>query len=214
MNIYKKYCPNVFVAQCEEEYQKGDTIMVETKYGKENEHIVHNLLGQKNGLFFYSITRTDGFNNQERAKNKAEKIKSWADSAEKRSAAWMEKSKEGADFLSLGEPIKIGHHSEKRHRALIDRNWSRMTNAMNELDKAESYRQRTSYWEDLAKKVDLSMPESLEFFKIQLDEAIEYHKGLKDGSIKREHSYSLTYANNKVKDLKSKYEIALKLWGD
>ena len=124
------------------------------------------------------------------------------------------KSKEGADFLSLGEPIKIGHHSEKRHRALIDRNWSRMTNAMNELDKAESYRQRTSYWEDLAKKIDLSMPESLEFFKIQLDEAIEYHKGLKDGSIKREHSYSLTYANNKVKDLKSKYEIAVKLWGD
>lgn len=214
MNIYKKYCPNVFVAQCEEEYQKGDTIMVETKYGKENEHVVHNLLGQKNGLFFYSITRADGFNNQERAKNKAEKIKSWADSAEKRSDVWREKSREGADFLSLGEPIKIGHHSEKRHRALIDRNWSRMTNAMNELDKAESYRQRTSYWEDLAKKVDLSMPESLEFFKIQLEESIEYHKGLKYGSIKREHSYSLTYANNKVKDLKSKYEIALKLWGD
>ena len=214
MNIYKKYCPNVFVAQCEEEYQKGDTIMVETKYGKENEHFVHNLLGKKNGLFFYSITRSDGFNNQERAKNKAEKINSWADSAEKRSDVWREKSKEGADFLSLGEPIKIGHHSEKRHRALIDRNWSRMTNAMNELDKAESYRQRTSYWEDLAKKIDLSMPESLEFFKIQLDEAIEYHKGLKDGSIKREHSYSLTYANNKVKDLKSKYEIAVKLWGD
>jgi hypothetical protein len=165
-------------------------------------------------LFFYSITRADGFNNQERAKNRAEKINSWADSAEKRSDVWREKSKEGADFLSLGEPIKIGHHSEKKHRALIERNWNRMSNAMQELDKAESYRQRTSYWESLSNKIDLSMPESLDFFKMQLDENIEYHKGLKDGSIKREHSYSLTYANNKVKELKAKYETAVKLWGD
>lgn len=214
MNIYRKYCPNVFVAQCEQEYQKGDTVIVETKYGKENEHIVHNLVGKKDGLFFYSITRADGFNSQERAKNKVDKINSWADSAEKRSAAWMEKSKEGADFLSLGEPIKIGHHSEKRHRALIDRNWNRMSNAIQELDKAEYHRQRTAHWESLASKIDLSMPESLEFFKMQLEESIEYHKGLKDGSIKREHSYSLTYANNKVKELKSKYETAVKLWQD
>jgi len=26
MNTYKKYCPNVFVAQCEEKHEKGDTI--------------------------------------------------------------------------------------------------------------------------------------------------------------------------------------------
>lgn len=40
MNTYRKYCPNVFVAQCTEKHEKGDTIMVETKYGKENECIV------------------------------------------------------------------------------------------------------------------------------------------------------------------------------
>ena len=27
MNTYKKYCPNVFVAQCEEKHEKGETIM-------------------------------------------------------------------------------------------------------------------------------------------------------------------------------------------
>jgi hypothetical protein len=37
MNTYKKYCPNVFVAQCEEKHEKGDAIIVVTKYGKENE---------------------------------------------------------------------------------------------------------------------------------------------------------------------------------
>ena len=35
MNKFKKYCPNVWVAECEEEYKKGEIIQIETKYGKE-----------------------------------------------------------------------------------------------------------------------------------------------------------------------------------
>lgn len=31
MNTYRKYCPNVFVAQCTEQHQKGDIITIETK---------------------------------------------------------------------------------------------------------------------------------------------------------------------------------------
>lgn len=213
MNTYKKYCPNVFVAQCEQEYRKGDVISVQTKYGKENDHVVHNLVAKKEGLFFYSITRLDGFTNQERAKNKLDKLESLAESAEKRSADWQEKSNEGKDFLALAEPIKVGHHSEKRHRALIDRNWSRMAKSVEESKKAEMYRERTSFWESLANKVDLSMPESLEFFQIQLEEATEYHKGLKEGSIPKEHSFSLTYAKKRVNDLQDKVATAKKLWG-
>ena len=67
MNTYTKFCPNVWVAQCEETYKKGDEIIVTTKHGKENECIVWNYLGMKNGLYLYSITRADGFNSQERA---------------------------------------------------------------------------------------------------------------------------------------------------
>ena len=37
MNTYMKYCPNVFVAKCEEKHQKGEVIIITTKYGKENE---------------------------------------------------------------------------------------------------------------------------------------------------------------------------------
>ena len=77
MNTYKKYQPNVFIAQCEEKHQKGYVITIATKYGKENEHIVHNFIGytgtKENPMYCYSITRADGFNNQERAKNKVDK---------------------------------------------------------------------------------------------------------------------------------------------
>lgn len=212
MNVYKKYCPNVFVAQCEEEYQKGDIITVTAKYGKENEHIVHNLVAKKDNLFFYSITRVDGFNSQERAQNKADKLSSYAESAARRSEELASKADEGKEFLSMGEPVKVGHHSEKRHRALFERNWKRMESSINESEKAKSYESRISYWENLAKKVDLSMPESFEFFKAQLKEAKAYHKGLKDGTIKREHSYSLTYAKKKCNDLEKKVKIASVLW--
>lgn len=217
MNTYKKYCPNVFVAQCEEKHEKGETIIVVTKYGKENECIVHNFVGytgtKENPMYCYSITRADGYNNQERAKKKVEKLNEYADNAENRGNDWREKSNEGKDFLALGEPIKVGHHSEKRHRALIERNWNRMSNAMEELDKAESYRERTAYWEKMANKIDLSMPESLDFFAVQLEEAKEYHSFLKANPSERPHSMALTYAKNKVNDLTKKIKTAEKLWG-
>jgi hypothetical protein len=216
MNTYKKYCPNVFVAQCEEKHEKGDTIIVNTKYGKENECIVHNFIGytgtKEKPMYCYSITRADGYNSQERAKNKVEKLNNWADNADKKGDDWREKSNEGKDFLALGEPIKVGHHSEKKHRALIERNWNRMSNAMEEFKKADAYRERTAYWESMASKIDLSMPESLEFFEIQLEEAIAYHQFLKDNPKERPHGMSLSYANKKVKDLKSKLDTAVMLW--
>lgn len=211
-NTYSKFCPNVFLAKCTEQHEKGEIIKVVTKYGKENECIVHNLIYQKDGFYFYSITRADGFNAQERARKKVEKLNNWANNAAKKGDEWREKSNEGKDFLALAEPIKVGHHSEKRHRALIERNWNRMSNAMKEYKKADAYLERTAYWESMANKIDLSMPESLEFFEIQLEEAIEYHQFLKDNPKERPHAMALSYASKKVKELKSKHEIAVKLW--
>lgn len=212
MNTYAKFCPNVFVAKCTEEHQKGETILVQTKYGKENECIVHNLVASKDGAFYYSITRADGFNSQERAANKAAKYNGYAANAEKRSEQYYEASQEGKDFLSLGEPIKVGHHSEKRHRALIERNWNRMGKSVAESEKAEKYEDKAAYWESRAKDINLSMPESLEYFSFKLEAAKEYHEGLKSGKYPREHSFSLQYANKSVKDLTTNLELAKRLW--
>ena len=214
MNIYKKYCPNVFIAQCDEEYKKGDVITLETKYGDEHECIVHNKVGEKGGFFYYSITREDGFNCQERAKNKAERLLGWSTAAIKRANVWSEKSQEGAAFLALGEPIKVGHHSERAHRALLDRNWNRIGKSVEEQDKAVNYEERARYWEQMAKKVNLSMPESIDVFSAQLIDAKAYHEGMKKGTIKRSHSFSLTYAKKAVNDLTKKVVIAKILWGD
>jgi hypothetical protein len=213
MNRFKKYCPNVWVAECEEEYEKGDVIQLETKYGKEVDCEVYNFIGyagtKEEPKYCYSIVRLD---EQTYAQRKAERYQNSVSNNLKKSNEYYEKSQEGKEFLSLGEPIKVGHHSEKRHRALIERNWDRMGKSVEFSEKAKEAERKAEYWEQKSIEITLAMPESLEHFKSELENAIKYHKGVKDGSIPREHSYSLVYAAKAVKELKNKVEIAEKLW--
>ena len=211
-NTYAKYCPNVWVAKCPQMYEKGEIIPVTTQHGKENKCIIFNLVWQKDGFYYYSIVRADGYNVQERAKAKAERYSRWAASAEKRSNYYYPASKEGADFLALGEPIKVGHHSEKRHRALIDRNWARMGKSVAESEKAKQHESKAEYWEKQAGKINLSMPESIEYFEYKVEKCREYHEGLKSGKYPRQHSFSLTYAKKDLNDAEKNLQTAKKLW--
>lgn len=215
MNTYAKYTANVFVAKCTEIHEKGETIQVETKYGKEHDCIVFNLVHRdKEGNFYYSIVRADGFNYTEYCKSKAERYQNWAKSREQKSIQYFQASQEGKDFLSLGEPIKIGHHSEKSHRALIERNWNRMSKSVDNSKIAEQHESKVDYWERRANEINLSMPESIEFYEYKFEESKIHHEGLKDGAIKRTHSYSLTYAKKDVNKFETLLKDARKLWGE
>ena len=213
MNTYTKYAPNVFLAKCSEKHEKGEVIPVTTRYGKENDSIVFNLIYEKDGFYYYSIVRADGYNIQERAKAKAERYKKWAGSAEAKSEEYYKKSKKDSDFLRLGEPIKVGHHSEKRHRKIIEQAWNNTDKWIENSDKAKAHEERAEYWEARANDINLSMPESLDYYEYKLHAAKEHHAGLKNGTIKRDHSYSLTYANKAVKEAQKNVEIAVRLWG-
>lgn len=209
---YVKYCPNVWLAKSSEEHQKGDIIQVANKYGNETDCEVHNLVVKNANGNFYSITRCDGLNRQTYAERKAEKYNTWAQAAKASSEAWSNRVNEGRDFLSLGEPIKVGHHSEKRHRALIERNHNRMSNAVAAEALSQQHEYKAEYWESRKNDIDLSMPESIEFFTYELEKAEALQAGLKNGTVPRLHSFSLPYATKAVKELKSKLEIAKKLW--
>ena len=214
MNTYVKFAPNVFVAKCNEQYEKGEVIDVTTKYGKENECIVFNLVGKGGGFYYYSIVRADGFNVQEWAKSKAEKRKEWAASAEKKSTEYFERSNKDREFLSLGEPIKVGHHSEKRHRRIIEEVHNNMGKCVEYSDKAEEHERVSRYWEARANTINLSMPESIDFYAHKLEQAKERHEGIKSGKYPREHAYTLTYAKKDVNEAQKSFDLANKLWGD
>ena len=214
MNKFRKYCPNVWVAECDLQYKKGDIIKLETKHGNEVECEVYNQVGytgtKENPKYCYSIVRCD----ESYADKKAEKYRNAANNSESKSQEYYEASQEGREFLIMGEPIKVGHHSEKRHRALIERNWNRMDKSVEFDKKASEQENRANYWESRAEEITLAIPESIEYFKYKLEKAIAYQTGLKDGSIPRGHSYSLSYATKDVNELKKKVDIASKLWGN
>lgn len=214
MNTYHKFAPNVFLAKCKEKHEKGETIIVETKYGKENESIVFNLIFEREGFYYYSIVRADGFNVQEWAKQRAERRRDWATSAEKKSTAYYNASNKDRDFLSLGEPIKVGHHSERRHRKAIDDAWNNMGKSV-EMDKKASEHERVAeYWDERANTINLSMPESIDFYEHKLEVAKEYHEGIKSGKYPRSHMYTLIYAKKDANEAQKNYDLAVKLWGE
>lgn len=209
MNKFKKYCPNVWVAECDEKYEKGEIIDLETKYGKIVECEVYNLVKQTEDKYYYSIVRQE---DKTYAERKAERYSNSAELNSAKSRSYLKAADEGKEFLVLGEPIKVGHHSEKGHRALIERNWNRMEKSVEFAKKAEAANGKAEYWENKAEEITLAMPESLEYFKYKLEKAKDYHQGLKNGTIEKSHSYSLTYANKEVNELTKKVKIANKLW--
>lgn len=80
------------------------------------------------------------------------------------------------------------------------------------LEKAENYETRAEFWDKKATIINLSMPESLEFFEYKVDQVKKQHQFLKDNPDKRPHSMSLQYANKAVKDTEKNYELAKRLW--
>lgn len=213
MNTYSKFVPNVFLAKCEEKHEKGEVIEVTTKHGKDNECIVFNLIAEKGGFYYYSIVRADGFNVQEWAKRRAERRQEWAAGAAKKSNEYFERSEQAVAGIEPGQPIIIGHHSEKRHRKALDTSWSNLGKAVESSDKAAEHARIAEYWEERAKMINLSMPESIDYFAHKLEVAKEYHEGVKSGKYPRLHAFTLTYAKKDVNELQKKYDLAVRLWG-
>ena len=212
MNTYVKFCPNVFIAKCSEPHEKGEVINVTTKYGKENESIVFNLIFEKDNFYYYSIVRADGFNTQERAKAKSEKYENWANSAERKSTEYFNKSSDAVKHIPMGQPILVGHYSEKRHRRDLDNSWNALGKSVEFSDKAEIHESKAEYWAKRANNINLSMPESIEYYQHKLEVAKEYHEGLKSGKYERAHSFSLVYAKKEVNEIEKKLKVAKQLW--
>lgn len=214
MNTYAKFCPNVFVAKCTEKHAKGDIIMVTTKYGKENECEVWNLVAQKDGFYYYSITRTDGYNCQERARRIAERLEISASNASAQSDAYVQKSHDYVAGIVPGQPILVGHHSERRHRKAIANSARAMDKAVELNEKSKDYESRAKYWEKRAKVINLSMPESIDFYAFKVEQLEREHQFMKNHPETRPHAFALAYAKKDLNEARKNHERAIRLWGE
>ena len=167
---------------------------------------------EREGFFYYSIVRADGFNVQEHAKRRAERLQNAAANADKKSMEYYNKGQKDHEFLSLGEPIKVGHHSERRHRKIIEQAQNNASKSVEFSNIADKYNERSEYWELRANIINESMPESVEYFEYKLEQARAHHEGLKNNTIKRDHSMSLQYAKKHVNEIEKKLALAKRLW--
>lgn len=77
---------------------------------------------------------------KERQEARADRYRQYAENAEKRAAAAFNVSNDAVAAIPLGQPILIGHHSEKAHRRALERSNNAMSRSVRESEKAAYYR--------------------------------------------------------------------------
>lgn len=209
-NIYHKYCPHVWLAKCSAQHDKGEIIIVHTRRGGEHACQVHNLIDSSQGFFYYSITRLDGYNMQERARQKAERHRAYAMDAEAKSEHYHGLSNKNREVLSLGEPIKQGHHSQGKHLRMLSQARANMQKSHEYYKKSQEYADRAEYWQERASQINLSIPESLPHFKQMLQEALLEREEMAQGQKSGRYG---ARDRGKIKELEKKVKLATKLWG-
>lgn len=81
-------------------------------------------------------------NRKERQEARAERYREYADNAARRASEAFNASSAAVDGIPLGQPILVGHHSEKAHRRALERSNNAMMRSVRESEKAAYYRQK------------------------------------------------------------------------
>lgn len=81
---------------------------------------------------------------EERQNNRLSRYEELADKANSKSTAYFQRSSEMADCIPFGQPILVGHHSEKRDRNFRAKIHSTMGKSVEEMKKAEYYENKAA----------------------------------------------------------------------
>jgi len=65
-----------------------------------------------------------------------------AEKAENRSSSLYEQSKRTVEHIPMGQPILVGHYSERGHRNTLARSYKQMSKSVEESNKADYYKQK------------------------------------------------------------------------
>lgn len=212
--MFKKYTAGVFCLELSEENRThGDIVTVETKYGKQVEAMIWKKLFSKasTGKTYYSYVRTDGFNRTAWLAKKAEQREASAERHNQKSDEYYARSQKDRDFLVLAEPIKVGHHSERHHRKIIQQAHDNMGKCVEASKKAEAFADKA---ETLAYRaqadINLDDPACLEQLAMKVQRLEAERKALKDSGTYE--SYQLSNMGANIRRYKERLETARKLW--
>ena len=83
-------------------------------------------------------------NRKERQEARADRYRELAEKANKQSNEASQLSRSMVEHIPLGQPILVGHHSERAHRSLLDRSWNTLGKSVKLSEKAEYFKQKAA----------------------------------------------------------------------
>lgn len=79
---------------------------------------------------------------EEKKQARIERYEELANKATKQSAASWGQSHKMTEHIPMGQPILVGHHSERGHRRLLNRSWDKLGESVKLSEKAEYYQRK------------------------------------------------------------------------
>ncbi len=116
---------------------------------------------------------------EERRQARIERYEARAEKAREEAARAWETERRIGDLIPMGQPILIGHHSEKHHRATIKRLHALADKACAEQRKAEHYEDRAQAARE-NRAVSSDDPEALDKLTARLEAARREHEEMKE----------------------------------
>lgn len=136
----------------------------------------------------------------ERQEYKKEMYQERAEKADKRSQSHYERHKDIASVIPMGQPILIGHHSEKRHRNDLKRIDNEMRKSIQESEKADYYRNKVDNI-DNSKVISSDDPQAIEKLQARIE---ELEKAKEEVKARPHEWYELPYLNADIRRLKDR----------
>lgn len=211
MEQFTKYCAGVYCLQTDKDnLEHGEAVEVTTRRGKTVTVIVWKKVLTKNGASYYSYIREDGLDRKGWQARKVERLQNAAERQRKLSDMYFNKSNEHRDFLSLCEPIKVGHHSEKRHRRIIEQAYNNMGKSVAADEKAKDQLGRAAEIESrLSYEINLDTPDSIPQLMQRLDDLEAKRECIKS---RAHESWELSNLRANIRRYKQRLATAWKLW--
>ena len=136
----------------------------------------------------------EGLTYRERRERKAERLREWAEKREAKGAQAYERATELGQQIPFGQPILVGHHSEKGHRAHIRRIDSAMSQAVENSSKAERMKEKADNIERAARQAVYSDdPDAIERLREKLARMEAQREAMKarNAAFRKEHRAEL-----------------------
>jgi hypothetical protein len=107
---------------------------------------------------------------RQRRERRAERRREWADGREEKADAARQASHNATAGIPFGQPILVGHHSERRHRNAIERSQRQASKTIEHSDMARRHRQAANTIEaQLDKSIYDDDPNAIEELRARIE---------------------------------------------